>query len=648
MQIQILDSWLREHLDTKATATQIAEILSLTSVSVERVEKVGTDFLYDIEVTTNRPDLMSVVGIAREAAAALFSGGIPAKFIQKKALEPKVVNGKFPVKVINNPKLVKRICAAVLSVKLDKSPQLIRNRLEATNIRSLNNVIDVTNYIMREMGHPAHVFDLDRITTREMHIREARSGEKIVTLDKKEHTLSGGEIVADDGTGNIIDLLGIMGTANSVVTENTQNVLLFIDNNDKHKIRNASMELGIRSEAAVLNEKGIDPELSYEALLRGIQLLSEIANGKLISPILDIYPKKETASPITVQFSQIEQKIGIKIPQEKIVSILEGLNFNLKKLKNEITVIPPSSRMEDVQIPEDVIEEVARIYGYHKLPSILPPVESVGLSNRSANPFYWETVTKTTLKHWGFTETYTYSLVSEDMLEVPEEEAVKIANPLGSDMAYLRTTLIPNLLQVVRDNKNFEEVKIFELAHVYLKKTNNLPDEIMMLSGVVKAEQVSFQQLKGIIEGLFYELGVKKYQFKKGENVTSDIYVNGNKMGEVEILDRNLIDFELNFSGLMKYVSLRKTYVPLPKFPEAYEDIRLILDSEILFEKIISCIQNASKLVTSVKLLDTYEDKKTFRITFQSKEKNLTGAEISEAREKILLNLKQELNAEPV
>lgn len=654
MQIQILDSWLREHLQTKATAQQIADVLSLTSVSVEKLEKVGSDFLYDIEVTTNRPDLMSVIGLAREASVALKSEDIQATFIEKKSSTPKTPEIKFPIKIVNNPKLVKRICAVALSVNLDKSPQMIRDRLEATNIRSLNNVIDVTNYIMREMGHPAHVFDLDRLATKEMHIREAVNGETIVTLDKKEHVLSGGEIVADDGKGTIIDLLGIMGTLNSVVTDQTKNILLFIDNNDKHKIRKASMELNIRSEAAVLNEKGVDPELSYETLLRGIQLLTEVASAKVISPILDIYPKTTEIKSITVSFEKIDKTIGTHIPELKVVEILEGLNFKVKKLKEEIHATPPTARAEDVEIAEDIIEEVARMYGYHKLPSILPPVEAVELSNRSINPFYWEKVAKSALKYWGFTETYTYSLVSEEMLEVSAQDAVKILNPLGSDMAYLRTTLIPSLLQVVRENtrilvssnKNDESVKIFELANIYLKRKDDLPEEILMLSGVMKKENVSFSEVKGILEGLFQTLGVKKYMFKPSESATADVFIAGNKLGEIEVLDRNVIDFELNFTGLLKYVSLRKTYIPPAKFPEAYEDLRLQVTNDIPYENIVATILEASKLVVSVKLLDMYEDKKTFRIIFQSREKNLTNQEITEAREKILKNLKETLKIE--
>lgn len=648
MNIQILDSWLREHVHTKATVKQVAEALSLTSVSVERIKEVGSDHLYDIEVTTNRPDLMSAVGLAREVAVALTSEGITAKFVEKKPLIKKLSNLKFPIEVINDPKIVYRICAVVLSVKLDKSPQLIRDRLEATDIRSINNIVDVTNYVMREVGHPMHVFDLDKLQTKKMLIREAKKGEKITTLDKKEYTLNGGEIVADNGEGVIIDLLGIMGTQNSAVSEGTQKVLLFVDNNDKHKIRRASMELGIRTDAAVLNEKGIDPELSLTALLRGIELLQEIAGGKVESSILDIYPKRVEQKSIHVTFQKINSVIGVSVSEKQVVQILEGLDFKVTKVKNGISVIAPSARTQDIEIPEDVIEEVARMYGYHKLPSILPPVTDTPPLNLSSSPFFWEKKTRDALKYWGFTEVYTYSLVSEDMLEISASDAVTIANPLGSDMAYMRTTLIPSLLDVVRENKSFDEIKIFELSNVYYKKINSLPDEISFLSGVVKKEQVSFFEIKGIIEGLFVDLGITKYEFKKteGGGAGADIFVWGKKLGEIQILDRSIIDFEINFTDLLKYVSMKKVYVPAGKFPAAVEDLRIIIDSNIEYEKVVATIKKASTLVSTVELLDTYQDKKTFRITYQSREKNLTGADITELREKVIDHLKHDLQAE--
>lgn len=648
MNIRILDSWLREHVDTKATPKQIGEILSLTSSSVEKIEPLGRDHLYDIEITTNRPDLMSVVGLARESAVALSAEGIPAKFLEKKIPEPKTSTAKFPIEIVNDPKLVNRISAAVLSVKLDKSPQLIRDRLEATDIRSINNVVDVTNYVMRELGHPMHAFDLDKLETQKMIIREGKKGETIVTLDKKEYTLAGGEIVADNGEGEIIDLLGIMGTQNSAVSEGTKRVLLFVDNNDKHRIRRASMELGIRTDAAVLNEKGIDPELTYNALVRGIELLEQVADAKMQAKTHDIYPNKVKVTPVLVKLEKINQVMGITIPEKKVIDILEGLNFTVKKTKDELLVTPPTARASDIEIPEDVIEEVARMYGYHKIPSVLPETPFVPPLNLSTNPFYWEKKTRDALKYWGFTEVYTYSLVSEDMLEVSSTEAVKLANPLGSDMTYLRTTLIPSLLSAVRDNKSFSTIQIFELANVYYKRPGDLPQEITFLSGVMKREEASFFKVKGIIEGLFITLGVSKYEFKKTEigGAGSDIYVWGKKIGEIEILERSLIDFEINFSELLKYVSMKKTYTPVPKFPPAIEDIRIIIDPKVEYTKIVSTIKKASTLVTQVELLDIYENKKTFRITYQSRENNLTGTEISDIREKITSRLKQDLNAE--
>ena len=292
MNIKIVDSWLREFLDTKASSSEIAKELSLTSVSVERTEKVENDLVYEIEVTTNRPDLMSVQGIAREAATVLKEQGIEAKYAEPKEFKIKPGDISFPIEIINDPELVNRVLAVVLEVKIGQSPDKISKRLEASGIRSLNNVIDVTNYIMREVGHPCHVFDFDLIATKKMIIRRSKKDEVVTTLDGKQYRLMGDDIVADDGNGQIIDLLGVMGTQNSVVQDNTKRIIFFLDNNNPQNIRKTSMSLGIRTEAAVINEKGIDPELAMEAFERGIKLYEEIAEGKVISKVLDIYPNR--------------------------------------------------------------------------------------------------------------------------------------------------------------------------------------------------------------------------------------------------------------------------------------------------------------------------------------------------------------------
>lgn len=648
MNIKILDSWLREHLETKATPQQIGDMLSLTSVSVEKIEALGQDHLYEIEVTTNRPDLMSIAGIAQEAAVALNASGVPARYIKKDKPKLKTSTKTLDLQITNNPFLVKRICAVLLKVDIGKSPQLIHDRLEATDIRSINNVVDITNYVMRETGHPMHAFDFDKLnSTGKMTIREGVKGEKIQTLDRKEYVLRGGEIIATDGTEKIIDLLGIMGTLNTAVSDNTKNVLLFVDNNDSVRIRQASMAHGIRSDAAVLNEKGVDPELSLRALERGIELLAQVAHATVESKIIDIYPRPIKTKPITVTIQQIEKVIGVSIPEKQIVSILEGLDFSVTVFKNSLTVTVPSNRQDDVTIPEDVIEEVARIYGYHKIPSILPPTTFVPPLNLSTNSFYWEKRVKEAFKFWGFTEVYTYSLVSEDMLEVAPTDAVKLANPLGSDMTYLRTTLIPSLLQAVRENKSFERIQLFEMANVYYKKRSDLPSEILFLSGIIKKENISFFEVKGYLEALFKDIGIHTYEFKKTESggAGADVYVWGGKVGEIEILERTIIDFEINFSELLKYVTLKKTYTTVPKFPQAQEDIRLTMDPSVTYEKVTEVIRKTSTLVTDISLLDTYQDKKTFRITYQSKDKSLTAADIADTREKILENLKKTCNA---
>src|SRR3990167_5939988 len=306
MNILIPNSWLKDYLETNATPQEFASAMSLTSVSIERIEKVDDDIVFDIEVTTNRPDLMSLEGIAREASAVLPEQSFKAVFKPHK-ISPLKTTDKSPfLKIESDKTLVNRIVAVVMEVTLGSSPEKISKRLEKTGIRSINNVVDVTNYIMREIGHPAHVFDYDRLLTHTLVIRKSKKGEKIETLDEKKYTLQGDDIVADNGTGKIVDLLGIMGTANSVVTDDTKRIVLFLDNNNPHLLRKTSMNLGIRTEAAVLNEKGVDPTLMIPAILRGIELYKEIANGKLLSDIIDIYPNKPKAKTVTVLKEKID------------------------------------------------------------------------------------------------------------------------------------------------------------------------------------------------------------------------------------------------------------------------------------------------------------------------------------------------------
>lgn len=643
MNIKILDSWLREYLVTDATPKQFAEALSLTSVSIERIEELDGDKLYDIEVTTNRPDLMSVVGLAREAAAVLPEFGYKAMFKNPSHIKPKGGTGA-KIQIANNPKLVKRVLAVVMEVKPKKSPAKIQKHLESSDIRSLNSVIDVTNYVMRVTGHPTHVFDFDLLDTAKLTITESKINDKIETLDKKTHLLKGGDIIAVDEKGRIVDLLGVMGLANSTVQDNTRRILFFINNNNPNLIRKTSMGLAIRTDAAQLNEKELDAENAENAFLLGIKLFAEIADGKVVSELYDIYPVKPRKITLNLSIDNLEKLVGVKIGKEKAVSILKKLGFEVAEKNTDIIVTVPSFRT-DIQIEEDLIEEIARVYGYHKLPSLLVP--DAKLRPFRLSEFYWEDRTKDSLKYWGFTETYTYSMVSEAQYECSPKDAIAIRNPLTEDHVFMRSSLVPSLLEVKKQNKSIEEMKIFEIANVYLKNGQDLPIQKLMLAGLISAKKTSFFEAKGVLEQLFIDLGIKNIRFQKltEGGIGANVLLGKEKVGEIEVLDEMTVDFEIDFASLTKHATLKKVYKPLKKYPSINEDITLVLADEVETGEVLDEIRSQSELVVEATLKDKYKNARTFHIIYQDNSKNLTNEKVGELRKKIIASLEKKFSA---
>jgi phenylalanyl-tRNA synthetase beta chain len=651
MNIKISDNWLREYVKTPATIQEMAQALSLCSVGVERIEKTEGDVVYDIEVTTNRPDLMSVIGIAREASAVLPQFGIEAEFIPlktSKIYEKGEDISKF-ITIKSDKSLVHRILAVVLDVSMKQSPEKIKRRLTMTDIRSLNALVDVTNYVMREVGHPAHVFDYDRLSTKKLVIRKSKEGEVVTTLDKKQYSLPGGDIVAENGNGEIIDLIGIMGTENSVVTDSTKRILFFLDNNNPDIIRKTSMKLGIRTEAAILNEKSVDPELMYTAFLRGVELYKEIANATVVSSVLDIYPTPPKDVLISANTEKIRSVIGVPIPNADMKKILHSLGFTVTLKNDTLEVFVPSFRHDDVTKEEDIIEEIARVYGYHNIPSTLPPQNSAALYHQDHDPFYWEKKVKTSLQNWGFNEVYTYSTVSGKMIEGTPESFLALKNPLDSDHIYLRQSLIPSLLEVIDQNSFLESLKIFEIANVYLPKKGSLPDEIPYLAGVVKDNSVSFSIVKGYITALLKELGIHDTDFVPSITTDgADIYKEKLLLGTIEILSANSINFELNFNVLLSFSNAKKQYRPIHTHPPIIEDITIEFIEEPVYKKIIDVIQSNSTLIKKIELINTYENRKTFRISYQHTSRTLTNEEISTIRTKINLSIQQKLKGKVI
>ena len=607
MDIKILDSHLREFLDTKATANDIAKYLSLCGPSVEKLAKTENDYIYHIEVTTNRVDAACVLGIAREATAILPQFGFSAKLKKLKVNSEKlIVKKSLPLKLVSSPKLENRLTGVVIDeIQNWKSPKWMIDRLEASSMRSLNAVVDITNYVMITVGHPCHAFDYDKIKNHTIIVRESKKGEKITSFDNKTFALPGGDIVFENVDGEIIDLPGIIGTKNSVVNENTKRVLFFFDNNNAVKIRRTSMSLGIRTIAATLNEKVVDPELVPAAMALGVDLFRKICKAEPASKIYDIYPRPYKPKVVATSKEFIEKTLGITLEKNKVTQILKALQFDPKWSGRNLIVKVPSFRANDIAIPEDLAEEIARIYGYHNLPSELVKGE---LPEPVFNtPFKFEEALRQTLKGFGGTEVLTYSLVGQ-------AGPLRLKNPLGEDTEYLRTSLKPSLVNAVQENAGLEKpYHIFEIANTYKPMKNNLPLEKMMLAGLFV--NYDYRVAKGVLEALFESLNINHEMVLEPVN--------------------NAFYYESKVEKLQNSVKT-KTYVPVPKYPPQIEDITIEIPEGKLVGDVIQSAKLASKLVQSIELVDIYERKFTFRISYLHPDKTLSDKEVEKEREKIL------------
>lgn len=680
MNILIPDSWLRDFLKTKATPKKIAEELSLCAASVEKVEKLKDDYLYHVEITTNRVDMASVYGLAREAAAALprFKIGAALKKLEEKidfTLKPAV---NYLTVKIADPNLCPRFTAILLeNITIKPSPPQIQERLNKCGIRPINNVVDVSNYLMLEMGQPMHTFDYDKILGHKMLMRLSCKGESIITLDGTRRKLPEGSIIIEDGGGRIIDLCGIMGGENSAIDQNTRRVLLFVQTYDPVRIRQTCQKLAFRTDAATLFEKSLDPETVPLAMNRAVRLVKETSGGKTVKEAVDIYPNPYKPKIIKLELPLIEKIIGVKIPPKEIINILTSLGFHTPYAirHRPLIVTVPSWRTQDISIPEDLIEEVARLFGYHNLPVALPVGEIPQVPREEI--FYWERRAKNSLKHWGFTEIYTYSMVSQTLLEncsFDPKKTVKLQNPLNEDLVYMRPSLLPSLLSVYQKNQNIEsDIRLFEMSNVYLMQKSDLPIEQLRLCAVISGEK--FPEAKGVVESLLNDLGVENYEstpyaishtpfanlwhpLRTARIRTMNLpagkagYELG-IMGEIHpaILEKlgikdRVTTFDLDFSALAKLATKTRKYHPLPKYPPIIEDLAIIASPKVLTADISETIKSVSSLVDDVVFWDTFQNTRTFRITYQSMKKTLDDREVGEIRKKIIELLKTKFSAE--
>lgn len=644
MDILVPDIWLRDYLKTKASQKDIAKYLSLCGPSVERIVGQKEKAVYLIEITTNRVDSASIFGIAREAAVILPRFKIAAKLAPQHIKTTATFQRRVHyLSVIVDKKLCSRFTAVLIKdVKIGASPKWLQERLELVGVRPINNVVDISNYIMHDLGQPVHTFDYDKIQGRKMVLRESRPNEKITTLDGKNYTLSGGDVVIEDGAGRLIDLAGIMGGSNSAVDAETRNVLLFVQTYNPVNIRRTSMTLPKRTEAAVLFEKGVDSEGVVVAIKKAIDLFVKLTEGKPEKKILDIYPSPYKPKKFLVDINFINKILGVELTKKEIGEILKSLGFEVSIKGKLINVQVPSFRSKDIAIPEDIVEEVARIYGYQNLDSeIMTGAIPEPLSN---SPFEFEMKIKRFMSSLGGDEIYTLSLVSADMAG---KNALKLKNPLGDESEYLRVSLMPSLIQAARDNLGEKEpFHIFEIANTYKPKgKESLPEEKMTLSGVFF--HYSFREAKGIVESLLSKLNIEyKEEIEDNQGFIPSqriiIKTKSGVIGEFGVVSEDgLIYYEFPVEKLREVSHDFGRYVPTSKYPPQIEDITFVFPERTKVGEVLTFISKVSKYVNKAALIEIYENSYTFRVWYLDPTKTLRDQEVEKIREKVVKEVKQ-------
>lgn len=632
------------------------------------------DYIFDIAVTANRPDCQSIYGIAREVAALLKK---PLRALDLTyAADTFTTSGRVSVSV-EAPDLCPRYIAHyVRDLKIEKSPLWMRRRLALAGLRSISNVVDITNFVLLELGQPMHAFDLGRIAQSRICVRRAAEGEKIVTLDEKEFKLNENTLVIADGSKPVA-LAGIMGGLNSGIGEETGEVLFESAKFERANIRRTSRRLGQKSDSSARFEKGVDAYTTGVAINRALNLIEELGCGRIACDRYDL--EAETPPPVKIEtsYSQINALLGIEVPKAEIKGILERLNFNVRAKGDAISVTAPAYR-EDVEGYPDLAEEVIRMYGYDHIEGTFMPTAEItdgGLTEAQRE----EERVRRIVRGQNYDEIVTYSFISPkdyELLRLDEEgkKAIRILNPIGEDLSLMRTTLAPSMLQTIVRNlrRGNASARFFELANAYLAEElplKDLPKEEKILATGVFGAKETFFTAKGV-----YEAVAAQYGLRFGYEPCERPFLHPGKcakilLGEEEIgyfgelapdiaeqlaIETNVYLGELDYGKLEKNLSSAIRFSPLPKFPETVRDLALIVGEEVTCAEAEREIREGSKYVTSVKLFDVYrgsqigEGKKSmaFSVTFTPREKALSPEDVDGNVKRILKRLSEKLGAE--
>lgn len=636
------------------------------------------DSVIDFEITPNRPDCLSMIGMAREAAAVF---GKTLKYPKTSAeREDGDVNDYISVE-IKKPDLCPRYTARVIKdVKVGPSPWWMQKRLMHGGMRPVNNIVDITNFVMMEYGQPLHAFDISNVIGGKIIIDTAKEGGRFTTLDGSERELDSSMLMIHD-TEREIAVAGVMGGLNSEIKDDTSIVILESANFNGDSVRLTSKKLGLRTEASGRYEKGIDANLCSAAADRVCCLIEELGCGTVVGGIVDAYPEVSPVKTMDVRVSRINKILGTDLSGEEMAEIFRSLEMQAEAKEDIITVTPPSVR-QDLLIEEDYAEEVARMYGYDHLPETLPGGGSAAAMTRE------ETIrrkTREVLNSYGLDEILTYSFVSPfsvDRVNVSESDLmhrnfVKIINPLGEENSVMRTMLIPNMMEVLQKNnaQGNRDVALFEIGRIFNDSSINCdgqPVEAEDLCIAFYGGSGDFYTLKGYVQGLLQELGIVDVEFSAEKKLSTyhpgrcaNIISGGEligTMGEIrpDVSERYGIDSEvylaeLHFSAVMKQTETEFVYTPLPKYPAVTRDIAVLVDEEITIAQLEKVIrEQGGSILESVSLFDVYRGKQieegrksvAFALVYRDSERTLTDEEVREKQEKVIAGLEGEFGAE--
>ena len=651
--------YILDHQDSFELGMDVRDVLGIN------------DALIEFEITSNRPDCRSIIGIAREAAVTL------GKELKYPEIKVQACDEEMSFEIDIQTDLCKRYCGRVVKdVKVGPSPYWMQRKLIEAGMRPISNIVDITNYVMLELGQPLHAFDLDDIKYNKMTVKMAEEGEKFTTLDGVERTLTSDMLVIGN-QDKTLDLAGIMGGENSEIKDTTTSIFIEGASFAKENIRATSKKLGLRTEASSRFEKGIDINLAEEAVNRACQLIEELGCGTVLNGMLDYYPQKEEVQKVTVNPVRINKLLGVNVPMDQFINILESLEFKCNLVSSEVLELEVPTFRLDITEDADILEEIARIYGYDNIPSA--SLEGNATAGVKTEKQKFIDNAKSNSIACGLNEILTYSFVSPrgvDKINLPADDEkrnfVKIMNPLGEETSVMRTTLIPNMLDVISTNisHKVEEVSAFECGNTFIPQ-EGLPIETKKYCVGMYGKEVDFFVLKGVIESVLNNVGLKGYEIEpETTNLTfhpgrcAKIVYNNIYIGTFGELHPDVIEnynlgqrvyvAEINIDTVFENLNLTKSYNPLPKYPSTSRDIALIVKDEVFVKQIEDIIKaNGEDLVESYKLFDVYKGAQieeghksiAYSITYRSKDKTLTDEDVAKVHEKILSELSEKLNA---